>query len=101
MNPANLEKASLYYVGGYHETKELINSAGEPWRPLSKFITSENPHFKPRTFDEIVELKAKRDQYRQEYAQCKLFRLLTSSLGLLILDSMELYRYQQGREWRS
>ncbi|CAF9940527.1 MAG: hypothetical protein ALECFALPRED_008702 [Alectoria fallacina] len=61
--------ASLYYMDGGDQTTELIGSSGEPWRPLSRFIVSENPHVKHRTIAEIEDLKLQRDKYRYEYAQ--------------------------------
>lgn len=64
-------KASLYYMDGGDQTTELIGSSGEPWRPLSRFIVSENPHVKHRTIAEIEDLKLQRDKYRYEYAQRK------------------------------
>lgn len=61
-------KASLYFVDGGDQTRELIDSVGEPWRPLSRFIV-ENSHVKHRTPAEIQELRSQRDAYCYEYAQ--------------------------------
>ncbi len=64
-------KASLYYMDGGDETRNLLEASGEPWRPLSRFICSESPHVKHRTVAEIQDLKSERDKYRYEYAQRK------------------------------
>ncbi len=64
-------KASLYYMDGGDQTTDLIGSSGEPWRPLSRFIVSDNPHVKHRTIAEIEDLKLQRDKFRYEYAQRK------------------------------
>lgn len=64
-------KASLYYMDGGDEATELIESSGEPWRPLTRFIVSENPYVKHRSIAEIQDLKAQRDKYRYEYARRK------------------------------
>ena len=56
-------------MDGGEEITKLIESSGEPWRPLSRFIVSDNPQVKHRSISEIQELKAQRDLYRLEYAQ--------------------------------
>ena len=61
-------QAGLYYVDGGKETAELIDSSGEPWRPLSKFIMKENPHVRDRTNVDIQNLLQERDRYRDDYA---------------------------------
>ncbi|KAM0794297.1 putative glutamyl-tRNA amidotransferase subunit A [Usnea florida] len=61
--------ASLYYMDGGDEATELIESSSEPWRPLTRFIVSENPHVKHRSIAEIQDLKTQRDNYRYEYTR--------------------------------
>lgn len=59
--------ASLYFCDGGGEEKEAINTSGEPWRPLSNFIITDNPHLKHRSIEEVWEWTAKRDKYKEEY----------------------------------
>ncbi|KAL2048048.1 hypothetical protein ABVK25_011085 [Lepraria finkii] len=61
--------ASLYYMDGGEQTTELIDSSGEPWRLLSRFIVSENPYIKYRNIAEIQTLRLQRDKYLFEYSQ--------------------------------
>lgn len=61
--------ASLYYPDAGTETSEIIDASGEPWRPLSKFIVTDNPYSKPRTVGEIRELYKRMEGYRLEYIQ--------------------------------
>ena len=63
------KKASLYYMDGGTQTTELIESSGEPWHPLSRFILSDNPYAKHRSIAEIQDLKLRKDKYSLEYAQ--------------------------------
>ena len=65
-------QAGLYYVDGGKETADLIDSTGEPWRPLSEFIIKENPHVRDRTKVEIQDMIQARDKYRAEYASSQL-----------------------------
>ena len=65
-------QAGLYYVDGGKETAELIDSSGEPWRPLSEFIMKENPYVRDRTNVDIQNLLQERDRYRDEYASSQL-----------------------------
>ncbi len=58
-------------MDGGDQTTELIESSGEPWRPLSQFIIKDNPYVKHRTVAEILELKTERDKYCYEYTQRK------------------------------
>lgn len=61
--------SSLYFADGGQEEKSAIESSGEPWRPLSKFIISENPNVKALTVPELWKLTLEREQYRAEYAK--------------------------------
>lgn len=56
-------------MDGGDQTTELIESSGEPWRPMSRFIISENPHVKHRNVGEILDLKMRKEEYSLEYAQ--------------------------------
>ena len=58
-------------MDGGEQTTELIDSSGEPWRPLSRFVVSENPYVKHRNIAEIQTLRLQRDKYRFEYSQRK------------------------------
>ncbi|KAF7514108.1 hypothetical protein GJ744_004433 [Endocarpon pusillum] len=61
--------ASLYFADGAKEEKEAIAASGEPWRPLSHFIITENQYCKELTVPEVWNLTAQREKYREEYAQ--------------------------------
>ncbi len=56
-------------MDGGDQITELIESSGEPWRPLSRFIVSENPHVKHRSIGEILALKMQKEKYSLQYAQ--------------------------------
>lgn len=56
-------------MDGGDQITELIESSGEPWRPMSRFIVSENPHVKHRNIGEILDLKLRKEEYSLEYAQ--------------------------------
>ncbi len=56
-------------MDGGDQTTELIESSGEPWRPLSRFIVSKNPHVKHRSIGEILALKLQKEKYSLQYAQ--------------------------------
>ena len=63
-------KSSLYYPDAGKETAEIINSSGEPWRPLSKlFLPTENKYIKERTPGEMYELRDRMEKYKLEYAE--------------------------------
>ena len=61
--------SSLYFADGGGEEKAAIEASGEPWRPLSKFIITENPNVKRLTIEEMWDLTIRRDEYRDEYAK--------------------------------
>ncbi|KAI5861571.1 amidase [Durotheca rogersii] len=61
--------AKLYYPDGGKEIKEIVESCGEPWRPLSKFMLHENPHVEPLTIETLWDAVVAREEYRNKYAQ--------------------------------
>jgi Asp-tRNA(Asn)/Glu-tRNA(Gln) amidotransferase A subunit family amidase len=61
--------SSLYFADGAKEEKEVIEASGEPWRPLSHFIITEQPCCKELTIPELWSWTLKREAYRTEYAQ--------------------------------
>ena len=62
-------KSTIYFLDGGAEVKNIIDSSGEPWRPLSRFIITENPYVKDHTLAEVQTLAKKRENYKMEYAQ--------------------------------
>ena len=61
--------SSLYFADGAREEKEAIDASGEPWRPLSHFIITEQPMCKELSVPEVWKWTVKRDAYRAEYAE--------------------------------
>lgn len=61
--------ASLYFCDGGREETEAVDGAGEPWRPLSKFIIKDNHFVKPMSIDEVWKMTMRREEYRNAYAQ--------------------------------
>ncbi|KAL8654945.1 MAG: hypothetical protein Q9210_001188 [Variospora velana] len=61
--------ASLYYVDGGEDTANLLAATQEPWRPLSRFIITDNPHVKDRTRADIQKLIETMEDYKLEYAR--------------------------------
>ncbi|KAL8899962.1 MAG: hypothetical protein Q9207_005923 [Kuettlingeria erythrocarpa] len=61
--------AGLYYVDGGKNTTDLLAATHEPWRPLSEFIITDNPHVKDLTRGDIQELIESMENYRLEYAK--------------------------------
>ncbi|KAI8957524.1 amidase [Daldinia sp. FL1419] len=59
--------AKLYYPDGGAEVKALVESSGEPWRPLMSFILHENSHVKAHTIQTLWEAISERDAYRTAY----------------------------------
>ncbi len=45
-----------------------INTSGEPLRPLTKHIITENPHLQHHTIASVWSATVRREQYRAEYA---------------------------------
>ncbi|KAH7160475.1 amidase signature domain-containing protein [Dactylonectria estremocensis] len=60
--------SALYWPDGGKEMMELIEGAGEPVLPLTKFILHEQPTVKELTQHELWKLCAERDAYRAAYA---------------------------------
>ncbi|KAI1403600.1 amidase [Hypoxylon fuscum] len=61
--------AKLYYPDGGAEVKEIVESSGEPWMPLSKFMLHENPHVEALTIQTLWDAVSAREGYRTKYAQ--------------------------------
>ena len=61
--------SSLYFADGAKEEKEAIEASGEPWRPMSHFIITEQPCCKELTISELWSWTIKREAYRAEYAE--------------------------------
>ena len=59
----------LYFCDGAKEQADAVDSSGEPWRPLSKFIIKENPNVKRLSIEELWDLTLKREAYRAAYAK--------------------------------
>ncbi|PSN60183.1 amidase [Corynespora cassiicola Philippines] len=60
--------SSLYYPDGGEADTEMIESSGEPWRPLSKWIIKDNPCVKKLSVGELAYWLEEREAYRKEYA---------------------------------
>ena len=60
--------SSLYFTDGGEYDSETIDSSGEPWRPLSKWILKENPCVKKLSPAELSYWLEEREVYRKEYA---------------------------------
>ncbi|KAI0173267.1 amidase [Hypoxylon sp. FL1284] len=61
--------AKLYFPDGGAEDIAEVDSSGEPWTPLAKFILRENPHVEALTIPKLWEAVQARDAYRTRYAQ--------------------------------
>ncbi|KAI1452731.1 amidase [Annulohypoxylon moriforme] len=61
--------ASLYFADGGADVTAAIESSGEPWLPLSKFILVDNPCVKEHTIASLWEAASAREEYRTKYAQ--------------------------------
>ncbi|OAG05475.1 amidase [Paraphaeosphaeria sporulosa] len=60
--------ASLYFTDGGEADGEAINSSGEPWRPLSEWIITQNTCVKKLDVGELTYWLEEREAYRKEYA---------------------------------
>lgn len=60
--------SSLYFIDGGNRDAKLMESSGEPWLPLTKFIIKDNPNVKHFSVDETWDWCEKRDEYRAAYA---------------------------------
>ncbi|RGP76764.1 hypothetical protein FLONG3_5204 [Fusarium longipes] len=61
--------SALYWPDGGKQALDLLEAAGEPVLPLTKFIIQEQPSVKDLTMHELWELCTKRDDYRAAYAR--------------------------------
>ncbi|RFU25584.1 hypothetical protein B7463_g10752, partial [Scytalidium lignicola] len=61
--------ANLYFCDGGDEEKAAIAASGEPMRPLTEFIITENPHLEKHTIPSLWSATVTRDKYRDEYAE--------------------------------
>ena len=61
--------ASLYFCDGAKDEAMSIEASGEPWRPLSNFIITENPFVKTMSIEEVWQMTIRRDMYRNAYAE--------------------------------
>ncbi|KAK4946115.1 hypothetical protein LTR66_010635 [Elasticomyces elasticus] len=59
--------SSLYFADNGSEEKEAIESSGEPWRPLSRFIITDNRNVKEMDVREVWRMTGRREVYRAEY----------------------------------
>ena len=94
-----ITKSSLYYPDAVKETAEIIDSSGEPWRPLSKrFLPAENPFISYRSPGEMYELRDRMEKYKLEYSQslkhlylcyCNTDQVQSGTLQLHIAPLME------------
>lgn len=60
--------ASLYFTDGGEADGQAINNSGEPWRPLSEWIITQNPCVKKLDVGELTYWLEERETYRKEYA---------------------------------
>ncbi|TKA82982.1 hypothetical protein B0A55_01536 [Friedmanniomyces simplex] len=61
--------SSLYFADGAAEEREAINASGEPWRPLTDFIITDNPNVKNLSISEVWGLTQDREGYKAAYNQ--------------------------------
>ncbi|KAF2264335.1 amidase [Lojkania enalia] len=61
--------SSLYFCDGGSEEATAIEGSGEPWRPLSRFILTDNPNVKKLGIRDVWDWTLKRDDFRAEYSQ--------------------------------
>ncbi|OCK79572.1 putative glutamyl-tRNA amidotransferase subunit A [Lepidopterella palustris CBS 459.81] len=61
--------SSLYFCDGGREESAAIAASNEPWRPLSRFILTDNPLVKPLSVREVWDWTLKREEYRAAYSQ--------------------------------
>lgn len=61
--------SSLYFCDGGIEDIEVMDASGEPLRPLTKHILTDNPNVKKLTVKELWDLTIQREEYRTKYAQ--------------------------------
>ncbi|KAK3114453.1 hypothetical protein LTR53_007224 [Teratosphaeriaceae sp. CCFEE 6253] len=61
--------SGLYFRDGAAEEREAIDASGEPWRPLTHFIITDNPDVKELSVSELWGRTQARDGYKTAYAQ--------------------------------
>ncbi|KAI0396049.1 amidase signature domain-containing protein [Xylariaceae sp. FL0594] len=61
--------SSLYFCDGGAEEAAAINSSGEPWMEMSKWIIKENPNVREHTIPTLWKAHQDRDNYRTQYAE--------------------------------
>lgn len=59
--------SSLYFADGAAEEKAAMALSGEPRRPMTDFIITNNKYCKEHTIADLWEWTGKRDAYRDEY----------------------------------
>jgi len=60
--------ANLYFSDGAAEELAAIEASGEPLRPLTHHIITDNPHVQSHTVTSMWRSCERRDAYREEYA---------------------------------
>lgn len=60
-------QSNLYFTDGGDEESLAIDSSGEPWMPLSRFIITENPQLQHHTMASLMDAHKARDAYRDQY----------------------------------
>lgn len=60
--------ANLYFADGGNEELEAMKASGEPLRPLTKHIITDNPYLESHTVASLWAATCRREQYRFEYA---------------------------------
>lgn len=63
----NCIQASLYFADGGKEEISYVESSGEPFHPLSKWIIQDNPHVKEHAVRSLWDRVIQRDGYRADY----------------------------------
>ena len=62
------KKANLYFSDGAAEELSAMEASGEPLRPLSHHIITDNPYVESHTINSMWRSCERRDAYREEYA---------------------------------
>jgi Asp-tRNA(Asn)/Glu-tRNA(Gln) amidotransferase A subunit family amidase len=65
----SLSKANLYFCDGAAQEREAIEASGEPYRPLTEFIITNNPHVQNHTVTSVWAATVRREEYRTAYAE--------------------------------
>ena len=58
----------MYFCDGGQEIKDAIGLSGEPWRPLSRWVVTDNPHVREHTIRTLWDAMIAREDYRAKYA---------------------------------